>query len=143
MRPKKKRTEHGPSFENSNPGAGCNSTHVARARAKWGRRKNRSLHRNGKVTSKFGNVGGEGNLTKLRMYDDDLEEDVNLEYDDFDVEELCKTYNIILDCGNLIDSPFIPDGEYRIYRKDNSLRILGSGLTAQAAWADFKLRNEE
>jgi hypothetical protein len=27
-----RRTEHGPRWENANPGAGCNSTHVARAR---------------------------------------------------------------------------------------------------------------
>jgi hypothetical protein len=34
----KKRTEHGPRWENANPGAGCNSTHVARSRANWKRR---------------------------------------------------------------------------------------------------------
>ncbi len=32
-----RRTEHGPRYENPNPGAGCNATHVARARAKWKR----------------------------------------------------------------------------------------------------------
>lgn len=31
------RTEHGPSYESHNPGKGCNSTHVARARAGWKR----------------------------------------------------------------------------------------------------------
>lgn len=32
-----KRTETGPRYESHNPGKGCNSTHVARARAKWKR----------------------------------------------------------------------------------------------------------
>lgn len=35
-RQKGKRTETGPRWESSNPGAGCNSTHVARA---WRKRK--------------------------------------------------------------------------------------------------------
>lgn len=33
----KRRTEHGPRWENPDPGKGCNATHVARARAKWKR----------------------------------------------------------------------------------------------------------
>lgn len=32
-----RRTEHGPRWENRNPGKGSNSTHVARARRKWKR----------------------------------------------------------------------------------------------------------
>lgn len=32
-----KRTEHGPRWESRDPGAGCNATHVARARAGWKR----------------------------------------------------------------------------------------------------------
>lgn len=40
-----RRTEHGPAFENHNPGAGCNSTHVARSRAKWERRRARAERR--------------------------------------------------------------------------------------------------
>ena len=31
----KKRTETGPRWESHNPGKGCNSTHVARARKGW------------------------------------------------------------------------------------------------------------
>lgn len=31
----KKRTEHGPRYESTNPGKGCNSTHVAKGRKKW------------------------------------------------------------------------------------------------------------
>lgn len=31
------RTEHGPRWESKDPGAGCNSTHVARSRRKWKR----------------------------------------------------------------------------------------------------------
>jgi hypothetical protein len=30
-----RRSEHGPRWENGDPGAGCNSTHVARARRGW------------------------------------------------------------------------------------------------------------
>jgi len=48
-----KRTEHGPTWENHNPGAGCNSTHVAKSRRKWQDRARRSERRNGKTTSKF------------------------------------------------------------------------------------------
>lgn len=36
-RGERKRTEHGPRWENHNPGKGSNSTHVARARKKWKR----------------------------------------------------------------------------------------------------------
>lgn len=43
-----RRTEHGPRFENHNPGKGCNSTHVARSRKKWKRRQRRSERREGK-----------------------------------------------------------------------------------------------
>jgi len=48
----KRRTEHGPRWENPDPGAGCNSTHVARARKKWKRRANRSERRQGVTTKK-------------------------------------------------------------------------------------------
>lgn len=48
-----KRTEHGPTFEGPNPGAGCNSTHVARSRSRWKRRQARSLRRTGKTSPKF------------------------------------------------------------------------------------------
>lgn len=44
-----RRTEHGPRWENPNPGHGCNSTHVARARKKWKqitRRQERRIERN-------------------------------------------------------------------------------------------------
>lgn len=44
----KKRTETGPRYENPNPGAGCNATHVARARAKWKRRGARKARREGR-----------------------------------------------------------------------------------------------
>ena len=53
-----RRTEHGPRWESKDPGAGCNSTHVARSRAKWQRRRNRSLRRNGRVSPKV--RGGRG-----------------------------------------------------------------------------------
>lgn len=40
-----KRTETGPRYENPNPGAGCNATHVARGRKKWKRIKAREQRR--------------------------------------------------------------------------------------------------
>ncbi len=52
-RGEEKRTENGPRWENGNPGKGCNSTHVARARKAWKAIKNRSFRRNGKVSPKF------------------------------------------------------------------------------------------
>lgn len=36
-RGERRRTETGPRYENPNPGAGCNATHVARARRAWKR----------------------------------------------------------------------------------------------------------
>lgn len=51
-RKKTKRTETGPRFENANPGAGCNATHVARARKKWKRVAARSERRTGRTTPK-------------------------------------------------------------------------------------------
>jgi hypothetical protein len=50
----KRRTEHGPRWENGDPGAGCNSTHVARARKKWKKRAARSERRTGKTSPKVG-----------------------------------------------------------------------------------------
>jgi hypothetical protein len=48
-----RRTETGPRHENPNPGAGCNSTHVARSRAKWKRRRARAERRtDGQSTGK-------------------------------------------------------------------------------------------
>jgi hypothetical protein len=41
----KRRTEHGPRWESHNPGKGCNSTHVARARRGWKRILARQLRR--------------------------------------------------------------------------------------------------
>lgn len=44
-----RRTEHGPRWEQSDPGAGCNSTHVARSRRKWQDRARRRNRRTAKV----------------------------------------------------------------------------------------------
>jgi hypothetical protein len=41
--------DHGPGYESRTPAAGCNSTHVARSRAKWKRRANRAERRTGEV----------------------------------------------------------------------------------------------
>ena len=51
------RSEHGPRWENGDPGAGCNSTHVARARRWWQRFKNRTIRRTGSQSHKF-HMGG-------------------------------------------------------------------------------------
>lgn len=48
-----KRTEHGPRYENANPGHGSNSKHVAKSRRKWQNRARRSERRNGETTPKF------------------------------------------------------------------------------------------
>ena len=40
-----RRTEHGPRWEAKDPGKGCNSTHVARSRTKWKRRRRRLVRR--------------------------------------------------------------------------------------------------
>jgi len=48
VQPKLKRTENGPRWESHNPGKGCNSTHVARARKAWKRLKNRVTRRKSK-----------------------------------------------------------------------------------------------
>lgn len=47
-----KRTEHGPRYENPNPGKGSNATHVARSRQKWKRREARCQRRTGHSLSK-------------------------------------------------------------------------------------------
>lgn len=45
--------DHGPTWENRTPAKGCNSTHVARSRRKWKRRKARAERRTGQTWSKF------------------------------------------------------------------------------------------
>lgn len=45
-----RRTETGPRWENPDPGHGCNSTHVARARKWWKRHANRVERRTGKYS---------------------------------------------------------------------------------------------
>lgn len=39
--------DNGPTYEGGPPNSGCNSTHVARSRAKWKRRNNRKERRTG------------------------------------------------------------------------------------------------
>lgn len=55
-RKQKNRTEHGPSYENRNPGAGSNSTHVARARRWWQNFARRTERRTGSTS--FGKFHG-------------------------------------------------------------------------------------
>jgi len=40
-----RRTENGPRYESKNPGAGCNSTHVARGRKKYKKSRQRAERR--------------------------------------------------------------------------------------------------
>jgi hypothetical protein len=47
---------NGPTWENGNPEAGCNSTHVARSRKKWKKRVCRAERRTGKNWSGYGYV---------------------------------------------------------------------------------------
>jgi len=50
-RGEKHRTENGPRHESQNPGKGCNSTHVAKARSDWKKRFHRAQRRtSGKST---------------------------------------------------------------------------------------------
>lgn len=56
---KKRRTEHGPRWENGNPGKGCNSTHVARARKKHKRIRARKERRTNKPAN---NIVGRGRI---------------------------------------------------------------------------------
>lgn len=48
-----RRTETGPRWESHNPGAGCNSTHVARSRRWWKRLANRTERRTGQTSPKY------------------------------------------------------------------------------------------
>lgn len=47
------RTEHGPRWEHANPGKGCNSTHVARARKGWRRIRARAERRTFEISSEL------------------------------------------------------------------------------------------
>jgi len=44
----KRRSEHGPRYENGDPGKGCNSTHVAKGRKDWKTIRRRKARREGK-----------------------------------------------------------------------------------------------
>jgi len=48
-----RRSEHGPRWENPDPGAGCNSTHVARSRRRWKRIAARTERRTGETSPKY------------------------------------------------------------------------------------------
>ena len=49
----KRHQDNGPIWENGNPMAGCNSTHVARARSAWRKIGRRKLRRNGDHSSVY------------------------------------------------------------------------------------------
>lgn len=46
-----RRQDNGPTWEGGPPNSGSNSTHVAKSRRKWKRRRSRVLRRTGKVSS--------------------------------------------------------------------------------------------
>ena len=48
-RDEKYRSEHGPRWENGDPGAGCNSTHIARGRRDWKRIRSKKERRARKI----------------------------------------------------------------------------------------------
>lgn len=58
-RGEERRTENGPRYENPDPGAGCNTTHVARSRRKWKTRQRRAERRTGRTSPKF-HMAGQG-----------------------------------------------------------------------------------
>lgn len=62
-----RRTETGPRYENPNPGAGCNATHVARGRARWKRRLRRDARRAGAALL---NVEPEAHVSPEQVSDD-------------------------------------------------------------------------
>lgn len=47
-REEERRSEHGPRYEDKDPGKGCNSTHVAKGRKKYKRRIRRADRRKGR-----------------------------------------------------------------------------------------------
>ena len=50
--------DHGPTWEGNPPASGCNSTHVARSRSKWKKRKHRAFRRtDGRSTGKARHLG--------------------------------------------------------------------------------------
>jgi len=53
---------------------------------------------------------------------------------DEEVREACEELGLVLDEGNLIQGPFIPDGTCRIYPEGEPYQILGSGSTPEEAW---------
>lgn len=71
-RGEKKRTEHGPSWENRNPGAGCNSTHVARTRRWWKTMNHRAERRTGKTSPNYRRPG-DGRPIRFNIIDEDTD----------------------------------------------------------------------
>jgi hypothetical protein len=68
----KRYQDNGPRYENGNPMAGCNSTHVARGRSRWrkiGRRKER---RNGQHSSIMYMTNGSREIPQIGDYEDEM-----------------------------------------------------------------------
>lgn len=56
---------------------------------------------------------------------------------DRDFEALVEGLGFVLDHGNLISGPFIPDGHVRIYRPE-TIRVVAEGRTVAEAAAEFE-----
>jgi hypothetical protein len=61
---------------------------------------------------------------------------------DDDVRRELDERGLVLDEGNLISGPFIPDGTVRIYHPDDPCLVLGEGATIKEAFEDLEMRQE-
>jgi hypothetical protein len=68
----KRRQDNGPRWENGNPMAGCNSTHVARSRSAWRTIGRRLERRTGKHTGVMYRTGGKRQVPQIDH--DEIEE---------------------------------------------------------------------
>jgi hypothetical protein len=55
-----------------------------------------------------------------------------------EIRQVLEAQGLVVDDGNLISGPFIPDGRVRIH-SPGSVSILGDGSTLAEAYADFCL----
>jgi hypothetical protein len=68
----KRHQDHGPRWENGNPMAGCNSTHVARSRSSWRTLGRRIERRTGKHAGVMYHTGGKRQVPQIDY--DEIEE---------------------------------------------------------------------
>jgi hypothetical protein len=68
-----RRSEHGPRYESHDPGKGCNSTHVARARRGWQDLRRRAARRLRRLADQLDVREANGEARRLRKEADHLE----------------------------------------------------------------------